>query len=358
MLFTSLRLGALTLPNRVVMAPLTRQRAGAGDAPTALNALHYAQRASAGLIIAEASQISPLGRGYVRTPGCHSPEQVAGWKLVTDAVHAAGGRILLQLWHAGRRSHPLLLGGRLPISASAVQPSLPVRLPGGGQQPPVPHALALDEIPVVVDDFRRAAANALAAGFDGIELHGANGYLIEQFLTDKANHRTDAYGGERLRFLLEVVSSVSSIWGADRVGVRFSPFGFANDGGDGDPETTYGRAITALDGLGLAFLHLIEPRVSGNTDADPDAPSVAALFRPLWHGPLIAAGGFDRVKADATLAEGSADAIAFGRMYISNPDLVDRLRDNAALTRYDRATFYEGGAEGYTDYPTLSAGAA
>lgn len=351
MLFTEVRLGALTLPNRVVMAPLTRQRAGEGDAPTALNALHYAQRASAGLIIAEASQVSTRGKGYAGTPGCHSAEQVAGWRLVTDAVHAAGGRIVLQLWHAGRRSHPSLLGGMLPVCASAVQPSLPVRLPGGAEQPPVPHALTLAEIPGVIEDFRLGAANALAAGFDGIELHGANGYLIEQFLTDKANQRTDEYGGDRLRFLLEVVSAVVGVWGADRVGIRFSPFGYANDGGDSDPETTYGRAIRALDGMGLAFLHLIEPRVSGNTDGDPNAPSAAALFRPLWHGPLIVAGGFDREKAEAVLADGTADAVAFGRRYISNPDLMERLRDDVPLAAYDRATFYGGGAEGYTDYP-------
>jgi N-ethylmaleimide reductase len=351
MLFTPLRLGALTLPNRVVMAPLTRQRAGEGDAPTALNALHYAQRASAGLIVAEASQVSPRGKGYAGTPGCHSPEQAAGWRLVTDAVHAAGGRIFLQLWHAGRRSHPSLLDGRLPICPSAVRPSLPVRLPGGPEQPPVPHALTLDEIPGVVEDFRIGAANALVAGFDGIELHAANGYLIEQFLTDKANHRTDAYGGDRLRFMLDVVSAATSVWGADRVGIRFSPFGHANDGGDSDPATTYGRAIRALDPLGLAYLHLIEPRVSGATDGDPDAGPVAPLFRPLWHGPLIVAGGFDRAKADAVLADGTADAVAFGRMYISNPDLAERLRDDVPFARYDRSTFYGGGAEGYTDYP-------
>jgi len=354
MLFSPIRLGALALPNRVVMAPLTRQRAGAGDAPTALNALHYAQRASAGLIIAEASQVSPRGKGYAGTPGCHSPEQVAGWRLVTDAVHAAGGRIVLQLWHAGRRSHPSLLDGALPVCASAVQPSLPVRLPNGAEQPPVPHALTLEEIPGVVEDFRRGAANALAAGFDGIELHGANGYLIEQFLTDKANRRTDAYGGSlpnRLRFMMEVVRAVVGVWGADRVGIRFSPFGFANDGGDSDPEATYGAAIRALDPLGLAFLHLIEPRVSGNTDADPNAISAAALLRPLWHGPLIVAGGFDRAKADAALADGTADAAAFGRPYISNPDLMERLRDGIPFAPYDRGTFYGGGAEGYTDYP-------
>jgi N-ethylmaleimide reductase len=214
--------------------------------------------------------------------------------------------------------------------------------------------LTLDEIPGVVEEFRSGAANALAAGFDGIELHGANGYLIEQFLTDKANHRTDKYGGNRLRFMLEVVTAATSVWGADRVGIRFSPFGFANDGGDSDPETTYGAAIRALDPLGLAFLHLIEPRVSGNTDADPDAPSVAALFRPLWHGPSIVAGGFNRAKAVAVLADGAADAIAFGRAYISNPDLVERLRGNSPFSRYDRSTFYGGGAAGYTDYPPLS----
>jgi N-ethylmaleimide reductase len=331
MLFTPIGLGALTLPNRIVMAPLTRQRAGAGDAPTALNALHYAQRASSGLIIAEASQVSPRGRGYVGTPGCHSAEQVAGWRLVTDAVHAAGGQ--------------------LPVSASAVRPSLPVRLPDGPQQPPVPHALTLAEIPSVVQDYRIGAANALAAGFDGIELHGANGYLIEQFLTSKANRRTDEYGGDRLRFMLDVVAAVASVWGADRVGIRYSPFGYANDGGDSDPLATYSRAIRALNPLGLAFLHLIEPRVSGATDGDLNAPSAAAQLRPLWNGPAIVAGGFDRAKADAALADGTADAVAFGRMYISNPDLMERLRDGVPFSPYDRATFYGGGAEGYTDYP-------
>ncbi len=357
MLFSPVRLGAVTLRNRVVMAPLTRQRAGAGDAPTALNAAHYAQRASAGLIIAEASQVSPRGKGYANTPGCHSPAQVAGWRLVTDAVHAAGGLIMLQLWHAGRRSHPALLDGALPLCASAVRPALPVRLPGGPEQPPVPHAVTLDEIPGLVDDFRRAAINAKAAGFDGIELHGANGYLIEQFLTDKANRRTDAYGGpieNRMRFMLEVVAAVTAVWGADRVGIRFSPFGHANDGGDSNPADTYGAAIRALDPLGLAFLHLIEPRVSGATDGDPDAPSAAARFRPLWSGKLIVAGGFDRDRADAILAAGTADAVAFGRPYISNPDLVDRLRQRADFAPYDRATFYGGGGAGYTDYPVLA----
>lgn len=354
MLFSPIRLGALTLPNRVAMAPLTRQRSGQGDAPTALNALHYAQRASAGLIIAEASQVSPRGKGYAGTPGCYSAEQTAGWRLVTEAVHAAGGRIFLQLWHAGRRSHPSLLGGQLPICPSAVRPSLPVRLPGGAEPAPVPHALTLDEIPGLVEDFRIGAACALEAGFDGIELHAANGYLIEQFLTDKANHRTDDYGQNRLRFMLEVVAAVCGVWGADRVGIRFSPFGHANDGGDSDPERTYGAAIRALDPLGLAFLHLIEPRVSGATDGDLDAPSVATLFRPLWHGPLIVAGGFDRAKADAALRDGSADIVAFGRPYISNPDLVERLRDGVAFARYDRSTFYGGGGEGYTDYPVAT----
>jgi N-ethylmaleimide reductase len=361
MLFTPIRLGALSLPNRIVMAPLTRQRAGKSDAATGLNAVYYAQRASAGLIIAEASQVTPRGKGYMHTPGCHSAEQVAGWRLVTDAVHAEGGRIMLQLWHAGRRSHPSLLSGALPICPSAIAPSLPVRLPGGAMPPPVPHALGLEEIPSVIEDFRIAAANAVKAGFDGIELHAANGYLIEQFLTDKANHRTDAYGGpmgHRLRFMLEVVAAVSSEWGADRVGIRFSPFGFANDGGDSDPAATYGAAIRALDPLRLAFLHLIEPRVSGNTDGDPNAPSAAALFRGLWQGPLIAAGGFDRGSAEAALTEGTADAIAFGRMYISNPDLAARLRLGAPLTRYDRSTFYGDDstdfAVGYTDYPNMA----
>jgi N-ethylmaleimide reductase len=357
-LFTPLALGPLTLPNRVLMAPLTRMRAGPGNVPTDLARTYYAQRASAGLIIAEATQISQQGQRYPHTPGIHSPEQVAGWRAVTDAVHAAGGLIFDQIWHVGRISHPSFQpGGGAPVAPSAVTPEGGIFDADFKQAAYVtPRALDIGEIPGIVADYAAAARNAKEAGFDGVEIHAANGYLIEQFLDDRTNHRTDAYGGSvqnRARFLFEVVDAVTDVWGADRVGVRLSPFGTANDSGDSDPIKLHSYVIPALSERGLAYLHLIEPRASGAGRADvdfADRPSAAKLFRDVYDGVLITAGNFDGPGGNAAIAEGWADAIAYGRHFISNPDLPRRIRLGAPLTPYHRPTFYGGDAKGYTDY--------
>jgi N-ethylmaleimide reductase len=362
-LFTPLRVGACTLSHRVVMAPLTRMRATRpGNVPNALNARYYGQRATeGGLIVAEASQVSANGQGAPDTPGIHTAAQVAGWRLVTRAVHDKGGRIFLQLWHMGRLSHPSHQpGGVLPIAPSAVAADGMAMTASFGREPyGTPRALELDEIPGVVDSYAQAARLAMEAGFDGVEIHAANGYLLEQFLQSRTNRRTDAYGGSienRARFTLEVTRAVTQVWGADRVGIRLSPFGRANDSGEAEPMPLYAHLIGALDPMGLAYLHLIEPRASGAGQAEvdhQDVPSAAALFRPAWRGVLIAAGNFRGDTAAAMIEQGHADAIAFGRLFISNPDLPARLRVEAALTPYDRKTFYGGGEQGYVDYPAM-----
>lgn len=364
-LFTPLTIGALTLSHRVVMAPLTRMRAGPGHAPTALNADYYGQRATpGGLIIAEASPVMPTGHGAPATPGCYSDAQVAGWKLVTEAVHAKGGFIFLQLWHVGRISHPSLQpGGATPVAPSAIAAAGAGFTAGGEIVPFVtPRALETAELPAIVAAYAQAARNAVAAGFDGVEVHGANGYLLEQFLQSRSNHRTDGYGGSiehRARLLLEVTRAVVAAVGAARTAIRLSPYGRANDSGEADPMPLYSYVVGELDRLGLAYLHLIEPRASGAGQREvdhQDVPSAAELFRPMWHGPLIAAGNFTADSAEAFVSAGHADAIAFGRFFISNPDLPERIRRRAAFTPYDRKTFYGGGAAGYTDYPALAAG--
>jgi N-ethylmaleimide reductase len=360
-LFTPLRLGPYTLGHRVVMAPLTRMRATRpGNVPNAMNAQYYAQRATeGGLIIAEASQVDPTGQGSPATPGIHSAEQVEGWRLVTRAVHDKGGRIFLQLWHVGRLSHTSHQpGGALPVAPSAVAANGNAMTAGFTREPfETPRALSLEELPGVVDSYARAARHAIEAGFDGVEVHAANGYLLEQFLQARTNRRTDAYGGSienRARLTLEVTRAVVAACGAQRVGIRLSPYGRANDSGEAEPLPLYTHLIGALDGMGLAYLHLIEPRASGAGQGEvdhQDVPSAAALFRSAWRGVLIAAGNFRGDTAAEMLAQGHADAIAFGRLFISNPDLPARLRGRLALTPYDRATFYGGGAEGYLDYP-------
>jgi N-ethylmaleimide reductase len=359
-LFAPLQLGALDLTHRVVMAPLTRMRASQpGNVPTALNVEYYGQRASkGGLIISEATQVTPYGQGYPATPGIHSAEQVAGWRHVTDAVHAKGGLIFAQLWHVGRISHP----SHQPNGALPVAPS-PVRAKGNAltakwsQEPfMTPRALATEEIAGVIADFEKGARNARAAGFDGVEIHSANGYLLDQFLQDGTNRRTDRYGGSienRARLLLEVTDAVSRIWGANRVGVRLSPYGTYNDMGDSDPQALFGYVIQKLGERRLAYLHLVEPR--GADETNVSAPSTTALFRKLFAGPVIAAGGFDKHLAEAALADGLADAVAFGRPFIANPDLPRRFARNAPLNPYDRSTFYGGDVKGYTDYPPLAA---
>ena len=358
-LFSPVPLGPLTLRNRVVMAPMTRSRAGAGNVPTPLTVAYYAQRASAGLIVSEGAQVSPQGVGYANTPGIHTDAQVAAWRAVTDAVHAEGGRIFLQLWHVGRVSHPSMQpDGGLPVAPSAVAPQGRVYTSTGPQPFVVPRALDRAELPGVVAQFAEGARRSREAGFDGVEVHGANGYLLDQFLRTGSNRRDDDYGGpvqHRARLLVEVVEAVAAAWEPGRVGVRFSPTSPFNSMHDDDPIDTFGHAAAALDRFGLAYLHVIAP-VAGPAVV-PGAPDVVPEIRRRFRGPLIVNGGYDGPSAEAAVASGAADLVSFGVPYISNPDLVERLAIGAPLAPADRATFYGGGARGYTDYPTR-AGAA
>jgi N-ethylmaleimide reductase len=362
-LFSPLQIGPYQINHRLVMAPLTRMRAEKPSlAPRPLNAEYYAQRATpGGLIIAEASPVVATGFGSPGVPGIYSEHQIKGWREVVDAVHAKGGVIFLQLWHVGRVSHSSFQpGGVLPVAPSAVPISADLKTmtaDGKVVSYETPRALETSEIPGVIDAYRRAARNALKAGFDGVEIHGANGYLIEQFLQSHTNLRTDQYGGSianRARFLMEITQAVIDVWGADRVGVRLSPYGVANNSGEPDPMPLYSHAIKSLDPLGLAYLHFVEPRSSGAGRAEvnhQNVPAAMVLFRPVWSGVLISAGGFTGETADAAIAAGHADAIAFGRIFISNPDLPRRLQRGFPLTPYNRATFYGGEEIGYTDYP-------
>jgi N-ethylmaleimide reductase len=362
-LFSPLKVGPYQLAHRVVMAPLTRMRAARPSlAPRPLNADYYAQRATpGGLIVAEASPVLATGFGNPGVPGIWSEAQVEGWRKVVDAVHAKGGIIFLQLWHVGRVSHSSFQpGGALPVAPSAVAISSEFKAmtaDGKVAAYEAPRALETDEIGNIVAAFRQAAINALAAGFDGVEIHGANGYLLEQFLQSRSNLRTDRYGGSignRARLLLEVTQAAIEVWGASRVGVRLSPYGIANDSGEPDPMPLYTHVVQALGSLGLAYLHFIEPRSSGAGRAEvnwQNVPSAMVLFRPIWNGVLIAAGGFSGEAAEAAIADGHADAVAFGRIFISNPDLPRRLHRGFPLTPYNRATFYGGEEAGYTDYP-------
>lgn len=356
-LLTSVKLGRYTLPNRVVLAPLTRNRAAAGYVPRELNAIHYAQRASAGLLITEASQISPQGMGYPNTPGIYTPEQVQGWRLVTDAVHGKGGKIFLQLWHVGRISHPSLQpDGALPVAPSAIAPAGEASTYTGMQPFVTPRALELEEIPQIVAQYRIAAQNALEAGFDGVEIHGANGYLLDQFLQDNTNQRTDSYGGSvenRARLLMEVTAAAVDVWESDRVGVRLSPSGTFNSMYDSNRAVTFGYAVKELNRFNLAYLHLVAPRVAGFESAEDQPDLGSDFFRPIYDGTIITAGGYSFESANAAIASGNADLVAFGRLYIANPDLVERFAANAPLNTPDRNTFYGGDAEGYTDYPTM-----
>jgi len=363
-LFSPLQVGPYRLQHRVVMAPLTRMRAERSSfAPRALNAEYYGQRATpGGLIVAEASPVMATGRGNPGTPGIYSNEQVNGWRGVVDAVHAKGGLIFLQIWHVGRASHSSFQpGGALPVAPSAVPitGNGMMAMTADGKVVPyeTPRALETGEVKQIVEAFRQAALNALKAGFDGVEIHGANGYLLEQFLQSHTNLRTDQYGGSienRARLLLEITQAAIDVWGAGRVGVRLSPYGVANGSGEADPMPLYTHVIEALNPHGLAYLHFIEPRSSGAGRAEvnhQNVPSAMVLFRPVWRGVLISAGGFTGETAEVAIAHGHADAIAFGRIFISNPDLPRRLRRGFPLTPYNRATFYGGEEAGYTDYP-------
>lgn len=358
-LFTSIQLGSRTLSNRIVMAPLTRNRAIHGtDVPQSLNAEYYAQRAGdAGLIISEATQISPTAKGYAWTPGIYSKEQVKGWKLVTDAVHAKGGTIYLQLWHVGRISHPTLQPpGMTPVAPSAIAPTQQRTYIENGSFSEVgtPRALALNEISKIIEDYRKAARNALDAGFDGVEIHAANGYLIQQFLSDRSNHRTDNYGGSisnRLRFALEVTEAIVSEIGADHTGIRISPITSVNDDLDSSPAKIYFPLVQELNKLGLAYVHVVEGQTGGSRESNGfDFPALRKTFEGLW----MVNNGYNLSLAIKAISSGYADLVAFGKLYIANPDLAKRFKQNAPLNEPNPATFYGGGAEGYTDYPALS----
>lgn len=346
-ILTPIRIGPYDLPNRLIMAPMTRNRAGLGNVPTAINAAYYAQRASAGLIVTEATQVSPQGVGYPNTPGIHSAAQVEGWRHVTEAVHAAGGHIVLQLWHVGRISHPSLQpDGELPVAPSAIRPEGQAWTTEGMKPYVTPRALELGEIAAIVEQYRVGGANAQSAGFDGVEIHAANGYLLDQFLRDKTNQRRDAYGGSipnRARLLIEIAEAVIGVWGPERVGVRLSPLNPFNDIADSTPAETFGYAIDQLNRLQLAFLDLVED----------GAALDARHFRPSWNQTLIANRGYDQERANGLLADGGADAVGFGVPFLANPDLLERFRRRAALNPPDRKTFYGGGEAGYTDYPLL-----
>lgn len=358
-LFNPIRVGAFDLSHRVVLAPLTRMRSEMpGNIPGQAMVDYYAARATpGGLLITEATYITRQGNGGFGSPGIETAAQVAGWKRVVDAVHAKGATIVLQLWHVGRVSHVSLQpDGGLPVAPSEGDAGLGVLLEGRPGPATPPRALATDEIALVVEQYRAAAERARRAGFDGIELHGANGYLIDQFLQDGSNRRTDIYGGSiegRSRFLFEVVDAVTTIWPADRVGVRIGPSNTFNEMHDSDPQTLFAHVAKGLRERGIAYLHVIEPRVKGNAEIGDLPPVAAQTLKPIFQGPVIAAGGFNGADANATVARGGADLIAFGRHFIANPDLVRRLKERLPLNTYDRDTFYYGGAKGYSDYPVF-----
>ena len=359
-LFTPFRIGDIAVSNRIVMAPLTRNRATHGnDAPNALNVEYYRQRAGAGLIITEATQISQQGQGYVWTPGMYTSEQVKGWKAVTDAVHQAGGKIIAQLWHVGRISHVSLQpNGQAPVAPSAIAAKGKTYVESGFVDVSQPRALRLEELPGIVADYVRAAENAKAAGFDGIEIHGANGYLLDQFLRDGTNTREDAYGGSienRVRLTLEVVEAVTKVFGEGRVGIRLSPVTPANDASDSDPQPLFNHLVAKLDEAGIAFIHIVEGATGGKRDF---LPFDYDALRKAFKGTYIANNGFDRALAIEAVESSRVDAVAFGKLFIANPDLVERLRLDAPLNTPVVETFYGGDEKGYTDYPALTEAAA
>jgi N-ethylmaleimide reductase len=353
-LFEPFKLGPITLPNRLVMAPLTRNRALAGLVPNPLAVEYYGQRASAGLLITEATQVSQQGQGYQDTPGIYSKEQIAGWRKVTDRVHARGGRIFLQLWHVGRISHTSLQpNGGAPVAPSAVRAKTKTFVGGTFADVSEPRALALSEIPGIIDSFRQGAANAITAGFDGVEIHGANGYLLDQFAKDGANKRSDSYGGSienRAKLMLEVARAVTAEVGAERTGIRISPVTPANDISDSNPQPLFDHIVDQLSALRLVYLHVVEGATGGPREF---APFDYHSLRKRFKGAYIANNGYDFNLANKVLSANEADLIAFGKLFIANPDLVERFKRGAPLNAPDKATFYGGGSKGYTDYPTL-----
>jgi N-ethylmaleimide reductase len=354
-LFDPVKVGDLRLANRIVMAPLTRNRAGPGLVPGPFAAEYYAQRATAGLIIAEATQVSSQAQGYSDTPGCYSDAQVEGWKVVTDAVHAAGGIIFVQLWHCGRISHTVFQHGEPPVGPSSLRANAKTFVASKGfVDVSAPRALRIDELPGIVADFRHAARCAITAGFDGVEIHGAHGYLLDAFLRDGTNKRTDGYGGpiaNRARLLIEVTAAIAAEIGGGRTGVRLSPVSPAGDSTDSDPQALFEHVVTALGPLGLGYIHVVEGETGG---ARQNLPFDYAALRRCFDGIWMANNGYDRAMAIAEIASGRAELVSFGRLFIVNPDLVRRLSENAPLNRLmDRSTLYGGGAHGYTDYPIL-----
>jgi N-ethylmaleimide reductase len=360
-LLSPIKLGDLQLPSRVVMAPLTRSRARQpGDVPTAMNATYYRQRASAGLIISEATQVSPQGKGYAFTPGIHSEAQIEGWRKVTDAVHEAGGRILLQLWHVGRISRPELQpNSETPVAPSAIRPEgaqTYISSESGMVDILEPRALTTEEIPGIVEQFRRGAQNARRAGFDGVEIHAANGYLLDQFIRSNSNVRTDEYGGSidnRLRLPLQVVEAVIDIWGPERTGIRVSPTGSFNGMHDDDPVATFGRFAEQLNETGMAYIEVVEDSFQGNHASGRPEPVIDAI-RAGFQGSYIGNGAYTAEEARERIAAGRCDLVSFGRPIIANPDLVERFRRNAPLNEWDSSTFYGGDERGYIDYPNLA----
>lgn len=353
-LFDPLEIGDLRLRNRVFMAPLTRNRAQPDGVPGPLAAMYYQQRSSAGLIITEATQISAMGKGYINTPGIYLPEHIAGWRKIVESVHEKSGRIFLQLWHVGRISHTSLLpDGERPVAPSAIQARAKTYTSEGLVDVSVPRALTLGEIRAIIQDYARAAAHAKSAGFDGVEIHAANGYLIDQFLQSGTNHRNDEYGGSvenRVRFLSEVAQAVSEVWAPSRIGVRLSPRGTFNDMSDDDPDTTFMAAVAAMAAAGLGYLHVVEAS-PGDAPPTPAFASLFARMRQGWPGVYVANGGFDGSSGETAVSHGRADAIAYGRGFIANPDLPERLRSGWALNELDPSSLYGGTEKGYTDYP-------
>lgn len=352
-LFTPITVGDIELPNRIIMAPLTRNRAGKGNVPTDLNALYYAQRATAGLLITEATPVSEMGHGYPATPGIHNPDQVEGWKKVTKAVHDKSGRIFCQLWHVGRISHPSLLPNNTqPVAPSAIKPAGQAFTYEGLQDFVTPRELSIDELPGIVADYVQATKYALEAGFDGVEIHAANGYLLDQFLRNGTNRRLDNYGGSianRTRLLREVLEAVISVIDSERVGVRISPVNPFNDISDTDPQLLFDHVARELSEFGLAYLHVVEGGMGGVDTVPFDFAELRRNFTGLY----MANQGYDKVRGNEAIAEGRADMVAFGELYIANPDLVERFAEDAPLNQPNRDTYYGGGEEGYTDYPTL-----
>ncbi len=352
LLLEPIKIGEMHLKNRIVMAPLTRMRANENNVALPIMAAHFAARADAGLLITDATQVAPEGRGYSNTPGIKRGEQLMGWKRVTHEVHRKGGRIFLQLWHVGRYSHPFFQPERkLPLAPSAIAPEREILTPDGYQKVPVPKEMDDTDIRRTIEQFRQAAVNAMVAGFDGIEIHGANGYLIDQFLQDGSNQRTDAYGGsieKRARFLFELLDALVKVWGENKVGLRLSPSGRTISMSDSNPQKHFSWLIGKLNAYPLAYLHLIEPFEA--VDHLPGyASNVAAFYRPFYDGLLIANNGFDPFSAAKAIADNETDMVAFGRYFISNPDLVERIKNNQGLRAWDDRYFYSGGTKGYLD---------